>query len=157
MTMQKKSIAMGMAAVVAVCGLGACTSTPGSMTREGVAEMLSAQKVAVTPRDPGWLLEQKDIHLLSDADRAKVCEMLRREPVREVDEKYYRKAELGNRGDTSKQIFYLYGDNYQCLGGRVVEGKRVLMDDLEMEDAEAQELYRVLLPYIRKLFPDLQP
>lgn len=147
-----------MLGLAALCGLGACTSTPGSMTRAEVSDMLSAQRMAVTPRDPGWLLEEGNIHRLSDADRQAVCDLLRQQPVRVVDEKHYRKAVLGGtKMDLGKKVFYLYADNSQCLGGRVVEGKRVLMDDLEMTDEEARELYRRLFPYLHKLFPDLRP
>lgn len=128
--------------------LGACTRTYGSVSPEGVAEALSSGHLAITPHMPGWLLERRQIKRLSEAETKRVCEILRPEKVRVVSEEYYRNESQGNRGDDTEHIFYLYSANGQSLGGRIV-GRKALMDDFELTDAESEELYTIFFPYLR--------
>ena len=134
--------------------LSGCCSTSGSVGAESFAEMLTAPAMAVTASSPGWLLEKKDIHSLSAAQVVRVKEILQAGELREVSERYYRSASEGNRGDSTDAIFYLYASNAQCLGGRIIEDK-VLMDDLNLSEEAERELYTLLHPQLKKLFPDL--
>lgn len=132
----------------------ACQQT-GTVNETVYQETINSTKMAVTPHQPIWLTEEKDIHKLSPADLARVQQLLRQGTMRFVAEKYYRDENEGNRGDSSHQLFYLYGGNGQCLGARII-GTEVYMDDLEQEQAQRQELYTLLKPYLQKLFPNLR-
>ena len=125
----------------------------GMVNEEMLRETINCTRIAVTPHQPAWVSEQKDIHLLSAADLLKVKSILRNGDARYVAEKYYRDEEGGNRDDSSSELFYLYGDNAQCLGGRVVN-EQVYMDDLDIEEAQRIELYNILKPYLKKLPKD---
>lgn len=120
-----------------------------------MAEMLNSPSMAVTATNPGWLLEDKDIHPLSSAQVAKVREILRAGEVREVSERYYRSASEGNRGDSTDALFYLYASNAQCLGGRVLED-RVMMDDFDLSEEAQKALFSQLHPQLKKLLPSIR-
>ncbi len=137
-----------------VCGLWTSCQQTGTVNTEMLRETLSCRKMAVTPHQPAWLSEQKDIHPLSAADLQKVQTILRSGSTRHVADRYYRNEEEGNRGDSSSNLFYLYGDNAQCLGGRVINGQ-VYMDDLKLNEPQRRELYRILTPYLQKLPKEL--
>lgn len=138
-----------------MCCLCGCVSTSGSVSAESVAEMLNSPSMAVTATNPGWLLEDKDIHPLSSTQVAKVREILRAGEVREVSERYYRSAAEGNRGDSTDALFYLYASNAQCLGGRVLED-RVMMDDFNLGEEAQKELFSLLHPQLKKLLPSIR-
>lgn len=138
-----------------MCCLCGCVSTSGSVSAESVAEMLNSPSMAVTATNPGWLLEDKDIHPLSSTQVAKVREILRAGEVREVSERYYRSASEGNRGDSTDALFYLYASNAQCLGGRVLED-RVMMDDFDLSEEAQKALFSLLHPQLKKLLPSIR-
>lgn len=152
--MMKASFFLSLAALAAVMQ-PSCTTTSGAVGAESVAEMLKAPKMAVTATNPGWLLEEKDIHPLTAAQVARVKEILRAGELREVSEKYYRDVSEGNRGDSTDALFYLYASNAQCLGGRVLE-QRVLMDDFNLSEEAERELFTLLQPQLKKLLPSVR-
>lgn len=151
----KASLFLSLLAVAAFVLLPACTTTSGAVGAESVAEMLTAPKMAVTATNPGWLLDDKDIHPLTAAQVVRVKEILRAGELREVSEKYYRDASEGNRGDSTDALFYLYASNAQCLGGRVLE-ERVLMDDFNLSEEAEKELFTLLRPQLKKLLPSVR-
>lgn len=153
--MKKASLFLSLSALAAFALLPACTTTSGAVGAESVAEMLTAPKMAVTATNPGWLLDDKDIHPLTAAQVARVKEILRAGELREVSEKYYRDASEGNRGDSTDALFYLYASNAQCLGGRVLEN-RVLMDDFNLSEEAEKELFTLLRPQLKKLLPSVR-
>lgn len=126
----------------------------GAVNKALFEETLKAERIAVTPSQPGWLLEKPQVHHLSAADLDTVRMLLRKGKVRNIPDAYYHSVEDGNRGDTTDNTFYLYGSNMQCLGARVI-GDSVLMDDLELDEATQKELFRVLRPYLIKLYKSL--
>ena len=132
--------------------LSMCAHRYGSVSEEGVREALQASQMALTAHEPGWLLDGKQIHRLSDEQIARVREILTPERVRSVPESYYREESLSNRKDNSDLLFYLYSSSAQCLGGRIV-GEKVLMDDFELDDQESAELYKLFRPALIRLFP----
>lgn len=151
----KASLFLSLLALAAFVLLPACTTTSGAVGAESVAEMLTAPKMAVTATNPGWLLDDKDIHPLTAAQVVRVKEILRAGELREVSEKYYRDASEGNRGDSTDALFYLYASNAQCLGGRVLE-ERVLMDDFNLSEEAEKELFTLLRPQLKKLLPSVR-
>ena len=141
----------GIAWVCAVaCALVMCARPYGSVSREAVAEALLSERVAITPRMPGWLLKKEQIYRLNAAQLARVREILTPDKVRVVGEEYYRDETSGNRNDDSSRIFYLYAENGQSLGGRVV-GDKALMDDFDLSDAECRELYTMFRGILDKV------
>lgn len=132
--------------------LTACSLRYGSVSEDGVKEALFASGMAITPHEPGWLLDKKKVYKLSDAQLAKVRDILRPEKTRKVAEDYYRDDEQGNRGDDSALVFYLYASNGQCLGGRVLDSE-LLMDDFDLTEQETAELYKIFRPLLIKIFP----
>ena len=141
----------GIAWVCAVaCALVMCARPYGSVSREAVAEALQSERVAITPRMPGWLLKKEQIYRLNAAQLARVREILTPDKVRVVGEEYYRDETSGNRNDDSSRIFYLYAENGQSLGGRVV-GDKALMDDFDLSDAECRELYTMFRGILDKV------
>lgn len=140
------------AALLAACS----TENIGSVDAAAIQEVLKAPQMAVTPDNPGWLLEKKDIHPLTPVELTQVRELLTAAQVRQVAERYYRSADQGNRGDTTDKVFYLYASNGQCLGGRVFPG-RVMMDDFNMSEEAQQELYGILQPKLEKLYGSKLP
>ena len=129
--------------------LPACQQT-GTVNVEMIHETLNCPKMAVTPHQPAWVSEPADFHPLTAGDLQKVRDILMKADTRFVADKYYQDEEEGNRSDTSSALFYLYGDNAQCLGGRVINGQ-VYMDDLELEEPSRIDLYNLLKPYLQKL------
>lgn len=142
-------VSMAMACVlVASCS----TNRYGSVSEQTVQEALAAPKLALTPHQPGWLLQETQVYPLSAEQMARVRAILQVDKVRRVDERYYREEEKGNRHDSSPLMFYLYASNAQCLGGRVVD-RKVLMDDFELSEQESEQLYTLLSPILAKIFP----
>ena len=127
-----------------------CAYPYGSVNSDIVHEALHARTMAVTPCVPGWLLDMQDIKQLSDGELYHVRAILHRSQVREVHEKYYRDDVPQATGN----IFYLYASNGQCLGGKV-EGNKVIMDDLVLSDTDSMQLYAVLRPHLKNLFPKI--
>lgn len=124
----------------------------GSVSREGVQEALASSQLAITPHEPRWLLNTNQIHTLNEAQQSRTRALLSAGKLRHVDEDLYRDETQGNRDDSTALIFYLYADNGQCLGGRVVR-QRVLMDDFELDEAAELELYDLFRPALTRLFP----
>lgn len=138
----------------------ACSPEPdytGSLSMTEIHDALHSPQIAVTPLMPGWLLEPKDIHLLSHEDRLKLLRIAEKAHARQIPDSYYDQAEHGNRGDDSAQLFYLYASDAQCLGCRVVKGKRILIDDLELTKAQSKELYKLLMPYVNRMTSKMSP
>ena len=130
----------------------ACSLRYGSVSEEGVKEALFARDMAITPHEPGWLLDKKKVYKLSDEQLEQVRTILRPEKTRKVSEDYYRDDEQGNRGDESPLVFYLYASNAQCLGGRIV-GRTLLMDDFDLTKQDSEQLYKIFRPLLIKIFP----
>lgn len=126
----------------------------GSVNADTVQEALSAPQMALTPRIPGWLLAPRQVYRLSAEQMEQLRAVLLVDKVRQVHEDFYRSEAQGNRNDDSTQVFYLYANNGQCLGGRIVDGA-VLMDDFDLTPQENKALYALLLPQLRQIFPDL--
>ena len=142
-----------MAAAAALVA-GACSQPNGALSQSAVNATLKASKLAVTPYEPGWLQEPSQQHLVSDSQRVGLRKLLKDAKVRRIPDSMYRSAEEGNRGDNSQRLFYLYGSNAQCLGGRVFPG-RVMMDDLELPEETQKELYTLLKPQLEKVINPL--
>lgn len=153
-SMMKPSLFLSLGALVLIAALPACTTTSGAVGSESFAEMMTAPRMAVTATNPGWLLDDNDIHPLTPKQVARVKEILCEGELREVSEKYYRDASEGNRGDSTDALFYLYASNAQCLGGRVLEN-RVLMDDFNLSAEAEKELFSLLRPQLAKLLPSV--
>ncbi len=129
----------------------------GSLSLTEVHDALQSPQIAVTPMMPGWLLEPKDIHLLSHEDKLKLVDIASRGILREIPVEYYDNPEHGNRDDDSRQLFYLYASDAQCLGCRVVKGNRILIDDLDLKSSDTKELYKLLIPYVSKMASQMTP
>lgn len=129
-----------------------CSTPYGSVSEHGVREALASPQLAITPRIPGWLLSKREVYKLTAEQAARVREILNVDKVREVGEEFYRSETQGNRKDDSPYIFYLYAQNGQSLGGRIL-GERVLMDDFTLSDQECAELYTLLKPQLARIFP----
>ncbi len=139
------------ALLLALCPLlPQCSQPSGALSHNAISEALQSQRLAITPCFPGWLLNNKDIHPLSKEDKKALIQIVKRGTPRHVPDRYYRSAEEGNRDDESAQLFYVYASDEQCLGARVVKDQ-VLLDDLDLSEPDAQELYRLLLPYVQLL------
>ena len=153
--MRKISIYAVLMALFSSSLLVTCAQRYGSVAQESVEETLTSDVIAVTPCIPGFLLEPEQIHRLSSGEKRQLLTILRRGEMKVVHESHYRDAAPGKREDMVKGVFYLYGSNAQCLGGRVMEGK-VLMDDIELSEEDSRELYRLLYPHLSKVV-DLRP
>ncbi len=153
--MRKSTIPAILGLLVSATLLVTCAQRYGSVARESVAETLTSDAIAVTPCIPGFLLEPHQIHRLSSGEMRHLRTILRHGEMRVVHESHYRDAAPGKREDMVKGVFYLYGSNYQCLGGRV-EGDMVLMDDIELSEEDSRDLYRLLLPHLMKVI-DIRP
>lgn len=132
-----------------------CTQRYGSVAEESVVETLTSDAIAVTPCIPGFLLEPEQIHRLSRAELRQLLTILKRGEMRVVHESHYHDAAPGKREDMVRGVFYLYGSNAQCLGGRV-QGDMVLMDDIELSEEDSRELYRLLYRHLVKVI-DIRP
>lgn len=136
-------------------GASACQQpTLGSLSREAVDELLRADTLAVTPRSPGWLLAEDAIFKLSAKDAQSLRELLAGAEINEVKEECYRRPETGAQSD-AQHSFCLYASNAQCMEGHVAPGKLVVMDDLKLSAQQQQDLYKLLRPYLLKLYPAL--
>lgn len=142
------SVTLAVAGVVSE----GCRQPSGAVMDTVIREMLCAPRMALTPCNPAWVLERREIHPLSAVQISQVRDLLRKCPVRHVPERYYRVPEEGNRDDYSEFVFYLYASNAQCLGGRLI-GERALMDDMELSEEQQRQLYMLLRPQLRRLFP----
>lgn len=135
--------------------LNMCSSPRyGSVDAEGLQEALSSPHMALTPHQPRWLLNDKQIYPLSATQLERVHSILRPEKQRIVPEDYYRDETAGNRGDSSTQLFYLYTGSGQSLGGRVI-GNKVLMDDFELSEQDSTELYKLFSKQLSAILPSL--
>ncbi len=137
-----------------------CTQEPddlGSLSLSEVHDALQSPQIAVTPMMPGWLLEPKDIHLLTHEDKLALVDIANRGILREIPAEYYDNPEQGNRDDDSRQLFYLYASDAQCLGCRVVKGNRILIDDLDLKRNDTKKLYTLLYPYVKKMASQMTP
>lgn len=156
MTMSKITTVHAMLiSLVSAALLVTCAQRYGSVAQESVAETLTSEVIAVTPCIPGFLLEPGQIHRMKSSEMGQLRTILRRGEMRVVHESHYRDNIPGRREDMVKGVFYLYGSNYQCLGGRV-EGDMVIMDDIELTEEDSRELYRLLYPYLVKVI-DIRP
>lgn len=134
--------------------LGACLNQSGAVSREAVLEMLDSPKLAVTPFQPIWLNEgTEEIWPLSEADRQKVCAILRAGEARHIPELTYQTDDA--RNPLSEHRFYIYATNGQCLAGTLLEN-RVAMHDVVLPPEQEALLYVVLKPYLVRVFPGLK-
>ena len=142
--------------ICAACGLllASCLNQSYSVSSDAVDEMLAAPVMAVTPFQPAWLNEDgKGIYPLSKEARAKVCAILLAGKNRHVPELAY---QLDDENDPLAQNrFYLYASNGQCLAGTVMD-TRVVMHDVVLTEAQEQELFALLKPYLKKVFTGLK-
>ena len=134
--------------------LGACSQGNGALSQGAVRATLAAGSLMVTPNTPEWVQDASQQHKLSDTERALLRRMLKNAQVREVPDSMYRSAEHGNRHDSTNKVFYIYGSNGQCLGARVV-GRRVMLDDLQLDEDTQQRIYKLLRPHLTSLFGQL--
>lgn len=141
--------AVGLSALLVTCSM-----PYGSVSEHAVKEALASPQLAITPRIPGWLLAKKDIYRLDEAQMNWIRGVLTPDKVREVSEEYYRSETQGNRKDDSPYIFYLYAQNGQSLGGRLI-GNKVLMDDFNLSEQETTDLYALLKPQLIRIFPNV--
>lgn len=149
---EMKKIICSLAAVAAL--LSGCMHQSYSVSTDAVEEMLAAPALAVTPFLPAWLNEGgEDIWKLSEADRTRVCAILRSGKNRPIDELVYQMDD--GSAPLAQNRFYLYASNAQCLAGTVLD-KHVIMHDIMLEEVQEQELYTILKPYLRKLFRGLE-
>lgn len=152
--MMRKLLAL-LTGVTMLTGFSGCQQTTlGSLSREAVDELLSADSLAVTPRSPGWLLEEEAIFKLSEKDAQRLRELLKGTEVNEVKEECYRRPETSAE-EGAQHRFCLYASNAQCMEGRVAPGKLVMLDDLKLSAQQQQELYAILRPYLLKIYPSL--
>ncbi len=142
--------------ICAACGLllASCLNQSYSVSSDAVDEMLAAPVMAVTPFQPAWLNEDgKGIYPLSKEARAKVCAILLAGKNRHVPELAY---QLDDENDPLAQNrFYLYASNGQCLAGTVMD-TRVVMHDVVLTEAQEQDLFALLKPYLKKVFTGLK-
>lgn len=130
--------------------LSACLPPTGSVSEEAVKEMLASQKLAVTAFQPAWLNEDgKGIWPLSEADCAAVCAILQSGESRDIPELVYQTDD--EHAPLVQNRFYIYATNAQCLAGTVL-ADRVFMHDVELPQEKERELYRILKPYLVKVF-----
>ena len=93
----------------------------GSMSRASVDDLLGAERFAVTPCTPGWMLEKSDIFELGADEAAQLRALLSRAPLNEVSEEAYRTSDACALGKTSDRRFYLYASNAQCMEAHLVD------------------------------------
>lgn len=152
--MRKSAVFTILVTLMSAGLLVTCAQRYGSVAQESVVETLSSDAIAVTPRIPGFLLEPGQIHRLSSSEMRLLRTLLRGGKMRVVHERYYHDDVPGRREDSGK-VFYLYGSNEQCLGGRVV-GDMVEMDDIELSEPDSRDLYRLLYRHLVKVV-DIRP
>lgn len=150
----------------ALLALSSCSYffSDGAVEQATIDEFISCKHVYVTSALPSWLLEEVPAWALAkepagELNKAQLTELkqiLESSRRRRVPERYYRSAEEGNRGDDSTMLFYLSAENSQSLGGRVMPGKRVLLDDFTVSEENQLRLYTLLEPQLQRLFPALK-
>ncbi len=151
-----------LAASLTLSLLSSCTQEPygsddDNMSLTEVHDALQSPQIAVTPMMPGWLLEPKDIHLLSNEDKLTLVTIAEKGRVREIPEDYYDNPQPRYNNKDSRQVFYLYASDAQCLSCRVVKGNRILIDDLELSKTDTKKLYKLLFPYVNKMAAQMTP
>ena len=97
-----------------------CARPYGSVSREAVAEALLSERVAITPRMPGWLLKKEQIYRLNA-------------------------AQLGERSQLSRSFLYQLCSG-QRVPGRDIVLRLALV--LELSVDQAQSLLRHHLPTV---------
>lgn len=136
--------------LVSVTMLPSCLSQSGAVSPEAVQEMLASPKLAVTPFQPIWLNEGgKEIWMLAEDARSKVCAILRAGEARHIPELTYQTDD--ERNPLAAHRFYIYASNGQCLAGTQLE-KRIVMHDVVLPPELEQQLYSVLEPYLKNVF-----
>lgn len=151
MKLQKITFGVLVAAAMLLTG---CFTPMGSVTEDAVLEMLESPKLAVTPYQPAWLNEDgQEIWPLSEADRLKVCEILKSGEEREVPELAYQTDDEHN--PLVQNRFYIYALNGQCLAGTVLDS-RVVMHDVVLPEEQEKALYKLLKPYLKNVFKGLK-
>lgn len=153
--MRKTTIYALLTSLLAGSLLVTCAQRYGSVAQESVVETLTSEAIAVTPCIPGFLLEPEQIHRLNAGEMKQLRAILKRGDMRVVHESYYRDAAPGKREDMVRGVFYLYGSNAQCLGGRV-QGDMVQMDDIELSEEDGRALYSLLYRHLVKVI-DIRP
>lgn len=146
--------------LLSVLSVGAFSSCQqpvmGSMSRASVDDLLGAERFAVTPCTPGWMLEKSDIFELGADEASQLRALLSRAPLNEVREEVYRTSDACALGKKSDRRFYLYASNAQCMEAHLVDGGRVEFDDLKLSPEDQVKVYCLLRPQLRRLFPGLR-
>ena len=137
------------------CGLyTGCVQQSYSVSTEAVAEMLDSEVLAVTSFQPAWLNEGSEgMWKLTQGDRDKVCAKLRTGENRHVPELAYQTDDEHN--PLSRNRFYVYAGNGQCLAATVMND-RVVMHDVVLQPEQEKALYGILKPYLKHLFHGLE-
>ena len=143
-----------MVAAVAL-GLNSCLNQSGAVSTDAVQEMLASPRMAVTPFQPFWLNEagREEAWELDDGARRQVCDILLRGEHRYVPELAYQTDD--ERDPMAESRFYIYASNGQCLAGTLLEN-RVAMHDVVLTPEQERQLFQVLKPYLKHVFPGLK-
>ncbi len=131
----------------------ACSSSPSSLSaleRSEVGEALSASKIAITPCIPGWLLDESDIHRLTDADHEAVQEIILRGRLHIMSSELNDELMAEQMEDVEKKLFYLYASNELNIAG-YTKDEKIYLDDVQLSAPDQAALYALLLPYVNKL------
>ncbi len=144
----KKALLLALACAAGI--LSSCLNQSGAVSQAAVEEMLASPRLAVTPFLPAWLHDDKQvIQPLSEPDRQRVCAILLAGEHRHVPELAYQTDD--ERNPLSRNRFYVYASNAQCLAATLLE-ERVAMHDVLLTEPQERELYQILRPYLRRLF-----
>ena len=131
-----------------------CLQQSYSVSTESVAEMLDSEVLVVTSFEPAWLNEGTEgMWKLTPGDKDKVCAMLRMGENRHVPELVYQTDDEHN--PLSRNRFYIYSNNGQCLAATVMND-RVVMHDVVLQPEQDKNLYGILKPYLKHLFLGLE-
>lgn len=115
--------------------------------------MLESPRLAVTPFQPVWLdADGRNVWPLTETDRQAVCDILRAGSGRDVPELAYQTDD--EHAPLVQNRFYIYATNGQCLAATVLND-RVVMHDVVLPAEQEQALYRILRPYLKKVFTGL--
>lgn len=128
--------------------LSACVPQNATVSQDAVEEMLASPHMMVTPFEPAWLHDEPRKLLLAKA-RERVCAILQEGERRHVPEVAYQTDD--ERNPLSRNRFYIYASNGQCLAGTVMND-RVVMHDVVLSEEQERELFRILSPYLEKVF-----
>ena len=146
----KKLIA---AVVLTFCAAVSSCHTIGSVSTEAVQEMLESPGLAVTPFQPVWLdADGRNVWPLTETDRQAVCDILRAGSGRDVPELAYQTDD--EHAPLVQNRFYIYATNGQCLAATVLND-RVVMHDVVLPEEQERTLFRILRPYLKKVFTGL--